>query len=546
MDFFTSALGFFWIIRTVKYVLFWLYLWQLKEYHIPRFADHFSTQKGRNILVNFFTVSKVILLAALLANDWLAASAFFGIFYALLAVYVAEGFIFAAGVARRQVKLPVFTGKMILLTVITVIALGIFSWGAVIYAAELTQFTAALLLFDIFLPLLVSLVVLLVQPFFVLLRLRILRKAAHKLNNNKNLLVIGITGSYGKTSTKEFLKTILSTKYKVLVTPEHRNSEMGIAKTILEELQPYHEIFIVEMGAYLKGGIKLLCDMVHPQIGMVVGVNSQHLALFGSLDNLLSAEGGRELAAALPPDGMLVVNGDNQYCLDLYKNFPNKKKVYTVEKGKIQADIWTEELEMGEDSISFVVQNWHKELAHVTVTVLGKQQVQNLLAAFLVARELGMTMEEIATAAQQITQKQGGMTRHQGVHGIGVIDSSYSANPDGVMADLDYLNVFGGKKVIVMPCLIELGPLSGQIHHDIGKKIGQICTMAIITTKEQFEQIKKGAVAAGMAEKNIIFSEHPQEIFHHITTMCGAGDAVLLEGRVPGEVIKLLKEKGER
>ena len=126
--------------------------------------------------------------------------------------------------------------------------------------------------------------------------------------------------------------------------------------------------------------------------------------------------------------------------------------------------------------------------------------------------------------------------------GINIIDSSYSSNPDGVLADLDYLNIFFGKKIIVMPCLIELGKKSAEIHERIGQKIGKICDIAIITTKEHFESIKKGAVYSGMEEKNIIFCENPNDIYSIITMRTAKDDSVLLEGRVPQKLIDLLSE----
>jgi UDP-N-acetylmuramoyl-tripeptide--D-alanyl-D-alanine ligase len=356
----------------------------------------------------------------------------------------------------------------------------------------------------------------------------------------RQIKVIGITGSYGKTGTKEFLTTILSKKYKVLSTKDHQNSEMGIAKCILENLTPEHEIFVVEMGSYQKGGIKLLCDIVKPEIGLVTGVNEQHLSLFGSLQNLLSAEGGRELADALPNNGLLILNGDNKFCLDLYKKTDKNTKTYSLHRGKINSDIWAEDETITKKNISFMAISKNKEANYFKVDVLGKQNIQNLLAAILTAKELGMDMAEISEACENIKEEQAGMILKQGKHKINIIDSSYSANPNGVLADLDYLNIFENKKVVVMPCLIELGKKSQDIHEKIGQKIGKTCDMAIITTKENFENIKKGAIYSGMSAKNIIFCENPNDIYSMITLFCKSEDTVLLEGRVPPKLITLL------
>ncbi len=517
---------FFWFIRTIKFVLFWIYLWQLKDYHVGRFIDHFRTDKGKKIFFNLLFIIKLFLLI-------LISYYFILVFYVLLLIYITESIVFIVKKSKR----PIWTLKTIFLTC--------FSTIIVALCAIFIKTVPGFLLFDILTPVIISVIVLLFQPFFVLARNNILKKAKNKISQFKNLIVIGITGSYGKTSTKEFLTIILSSKFRILSTPDHKNSEIGIAQTILQDLNNKHKIFIVEMGSYNKGGIKLLCDIVKPKIGIVTGVNQQHLSTFGSMENLLSAEGGRELLENLPKDGLLVINGDNKYCLDLYKSIgrsglPILGKIYSVKGDRIDSDIWAEEITVGKNSVDFVVMNKNKEAVHFNVNVLGKQNIQNLLGAILLAKELGMSLEEISSACKKIKLEQAGITLKKGIHGIDIIDSSYSSNPDGVMADLDYLNIFPQKKIIIMPCLIELGNKSAEIHEEIGKKIAEVCDMAIITTKDKFEDIKSGAMINGMPQNKIIFSDNPKEIFNLVTTFCKEGDVVLLEGRVPIELIKLL------
>ncbi len=516
---------FFWFIRTTKSVLFWIYLWQLKNYHIGRFIDHFRTDKGKKIFFNFPFILKIFLLILINYYSILVS-------YVLLLIYITESIVFIVKKSKR----PVWTLKTILLT--------LFSITIVALCAIFIKTVYGFLLFDILTPIIISAIVLLVQPFFVMARNIILEKAKGKIKKFKNLKVIGITGSYGKTTTKEFLTTILAQKFNIISTKDHQNSEIGIANCIINNLNSEHRIFIVEMGSYNKGGIKLLCDIVKPKIGIVTGVNEQHLSTFGSMENLLSAEGGRELLENLPKDGLLVINGDNKYCLDLYKSIgrsglPILGKIYSVKGDRVDSDIWAEEITIGKNSLDFLVMNKNKEAVHFNVNVLGKQNIQNLLGAILLAKELGMSLGEISSACKKIKPEQAGITLKNGIHGIDIIDSSYSSNPDGVMADLDYLNVFENKKVIIMPCLIELGNKSAEIHEEIGKKIAEVCDMVIVTTKEKFEEIKSGATLSVEPPK-VIFCENPKEIFNLVTTFCKEGDVVLLEGRVPIELIKLL------
>ncbi|MDO8486283.1 MAG: UDP-N-acetylmuramoyl-tripeptide--D-alanyl-D-alanine ligase [Candidatus Staskawiczbacteria bacterium] len=528
-------LGILWFIRTSKYVLFWLYLWQLKEYHVGRFLNHFETQKGQKLILNTLQNFKILLTILFLLNNIIFV-------WILSAVYLAESFLFFKSIFDKKFKKPKLTKKIVFLITISFLIVILFPIVLYILWQDIVQFSLYLLVFDILVPIIISIVVLLFQPLTILARNNVIRKAKNKIKNLKLItggpIVVGITGSYGKTSTKEFLSTILSYKFNVLKTTEHQNSEIGISKCILSNLNKNHEIFVVEMGSYNKGGIKLLSDIVEPKIGVVTGVNEQHLALFGSLDNLLSAEGGIELSSVLPKDGLLVLNGDNKYCLDLYRKTNNvEKKIYSLLNNKIDSDIWTDEITVEKDHISFVALTKEKEIAPFDINIFGKQNIQNILAAILVARHLGMSFEEIIKASKNIKLEQSGILLKEGKHGVNIIDSSYSSNPDGVIADLEYLSIFPKKKVIVMPCLIELGEKSEEIHEKIGEKIGKTCNLAIITTREMFEKIKEGAVKSGMQEKNIIFCEKSSEISTRISIFCTKGDAVLLEGRVPEKLI---------
>ena len=297
--------------------------------------------------------------------------------------------------------------------------------------------------------------------------------------------MIGVTGSYGKTSTKEYLAAILSVKFNVLKTKEHQNSEVGISQCVLDELSQDHEIFIVEMGAYNRGGIKLLCDIVRPKIGVLTGIDEQHMATFGSQENIIKTK--YELIESLPNDGTAFFNGNNQYCRDLFQKTQIRKKLY------------------GENAPS--------------------SYEENLAGAVAVAEFLGMNPEAIERGVWKIKTFQASRVK-KGANGIDIVDSTYSANPSGVIADLDYLKKWSGKKILVMPCLIELGQASQEVHRKIGKKIGEVCDLAIITTKDYFKEIKEG-----VGEKTI-FIEKPTEISEKIKEFTKEGDVVLIESRV--------------
>ncbi len=479
-----------WFLRTTKALLFWFYLWQLKEYHIGRFLAHFQTAKGRKLFFNPLFVFKVFLLITFFP---------FPVFllFALFLIYSLEAAKALLGALRKRLRKPVLTEKAFLLVFIGFLVEFGFLFLLFNYSPTILLTLFCLLVFDVLVPLIVSLIVLFLQPFTVFFRNRIIKRAKAKREGFKNLLVIGITGSYGKTSTKDFLADILSERFKVLKTKEHQNSEIGISQCILNELKPEHEIFVCEMGAYNVGGVKFLADIVKPKIGILTGINEQHMATFGSQENIIRAK--YELIESLPKDGIAFFNGKNKYCRELFERASIKKRLY------------------GEEA----------ELAGT----------ENIWGAMAVARELGMAEEKITRVVEKIKNKTGGFRLKKGVNGLKIIDATYSANPDGVLVHLEYLKTLRqaqGKLVIIMPCLIELGKASGEVHQRIGKKIAEVCDLAIITTQECFNCIKKEV--GGKA----LFIENSKLIFEKIESSLRENDVVLLESRVPKQLIRLL------
>lgn len=540
-----SVVSLFWLLRTTKAVLFWIYLWQLKEYHTGRFLDHFQTEKGKNLFINPLFLFKGFLVIAFIAGlDLLPL-------FILFFIYLLEAVKVFFDLLGTNLKKPVFTKKTILLVLVCLLAefLIIFSIFTYTNSGDVEKsplIVFLFLVFDILLPIIVSIIVLIFQPLAVLGRNQIIKKAKVKRAIFKDLLVIGITGSYGKTSVKEFLATILSEKFKVLKTEKHQNSEVGISQCILNNLKPEHEIFICEIGAYKRGEIKTSCNIIKPKIGILTGINVQHMATFGSQENIIKAK--YELIENLPIDGVGIFNGNDEETSDLYLKTELKKRIFSYQSlisGK-QPDIWIRDVETQKDFIDFRIQA-KDELVNFKVNLLGKQNIDNILLAVLAARELEMSFEEISKALEKIKSEQSGMVIKKGFNNIHIVDATYSANPDGVISHLEYLRLWEGQKIIIMPCLIELGKSSKEVHKRIGQKIGEVCDLAIITTKDRFEELKSGAIEGtrlparqGMKKENILFIENPRKIFEKVKTFTKPDDVILLESRVPKKIINLL------
>ncbi|MFA5432006.1 MAG: UDP-N-acetylmuramoyl-tripeptide--D-alanyl-D-alanine ligase [Candidatus Paceibacterota bacterium] len=550
---------FFWFFKEVKSFLFWSYLWQLKNYHIGRFLAHFDTYNGKKIIRNWALVFKLIVFlgillimgtATYLYPDFIVTALSRSSLYIIACIplvflfYIIEGLVSIVGLIRRRIKGPQMTSKMSLLLPIIFIPLGVIVavLGIGFYQSylhptrlvvyDLAPFAAAILAFDILTPLIVSFIILLFQPITVFVRNRIIKKAIKKRKALDNLLVVGVTGSYGKTSTKEFLKEILSSEFKVVSTERNENSEIGIAQCILNQVNDEHEIFICEMGAYNRGGIKLLCDIAQPKIGILTGVNNQHLATFGSEKNIV--KGKFELINALPSEGLAVLNWDSELIKDNFNSTVNSIKYSISEK----QDIWAEEIKENKEGISFKAVLKTGESQVFETSIHGVHNVSNLLSAIVVAKKLGMELEVIAEKVKEI---KGGMEIKR-FNNFDLINATYSSNYNGVMSHLEYLKNWEGRKILIMPCLIELGSEGKETHRKIGRKIGEVCDLAIITSKDYFKDLKRGAIESGMKPEEVVFIQNGSKILKKLFNIANENSVVLLESRVPQVLIdKLIK-----
>ena len=298
------------------------------------------------------------------------------------------------------------------------------------------------------------------------------------------------------------------------------------------------------MGAYNRGGIRLLCSIAQPRIGILTGINEQHMATFGSQDKIIKTK--FELIKNLPSNGLAIFNGNNKFCLKLYKKTKTKisKKIihttFVTAVTNVSYDLKTEEINLEKEKISFKVISKNRNPVDFELNLAGDQNIENLLMAISCAQELGMNLEEIAWACKKIKPFEKTMELKKGIDGVTIIDDTYAANPQGVFAALDYLKLYNQKKIVIMPCLIELGKSAKMVHEQIGRKIGQVCDLAVITTRDYFKEIKKGALDTGMKKENILFLENPQKIFEKIKSYCVPNNIILLESRVPNKLVDIM------
>ena len=356
--------------------------------------------------------------------------------------------------------------------------------------------------------------------------------------------VIGITGSYGKTSTKYILHRILSEKFNALMTPDSYNTPMGICKVIRGQLAAEHEIFIVEMGAYKRGDIRELCNLVSPQIGILTAVGPQHLERFKSIENIAKTK--YELIESLPSDGLAVFNCDNDICAELAdkpRQAGNPVLRYATEVSTLaspaeRAQLTATNIRHTDAGLAFTVQTFAEtqDAAEVEICtqLLGRHNVSNILAAIAVAITCGMTLEEIRTAIANVEPVPHRLQLTAGAGGVTIIDDSFNSNPVGAKAALEVLTEIGdGKKVLVTPGMIELGEKEYEENKKLGEHAADVCDLVILVGPTRTIPILEGLKAAAYPSQQIIVALNLKEVKQHLATRVQPGDVVLFENDLP-------------
>ncbi len=363
------------------------------------------------------------------------------------------------------------------------------------------------------------------------------RRAANTLRR-ANPTVIGITGSYGKTSTKEYLAHILNGRYRAYATPKSYNTLMGVCLAINDGLANdlSHDYFIVEMGAYMPGEIAAICDLVKPQISIVTAVGPQHLERFGSLENTARAK--YEIIEALPPDGTAIFNWDDPLVRAMYeRGYPKNRVGVTWQNTDLaqQLRFHARNIRSTVDGLQFDILDAETgEEQHITTRLVGQHNVTNILLAAAAARMLGMPLGEIALRVASLEPAEHRLQRRVLPGGVTVIDDAYSANPIGAQNALNVLSLYrSGRRVLITPGMVELGPLQDEENRKLGWLAAQVCTDIILVGAEQTRPIQQGIRQAAFPEDRLQIFDTREEAIAWFNTALQPGDAVLFLNDLP-------------
>lgn len=367
---------------------------------------------------------------------------------------------------------------------------------------------------------------------------RMFRERARRTLKKAGPVVIGITGSYGKTSTKSYLAHILGGRYNVLATPKSYNTLMGVCIVINNDLanNTSYDYFITEMGAYVEGEIRDICKLTQPQISIVTAVGPQHLERFGSVE--ATARAKYEIIEALPQDGIGVFNWDNHYVRTMYeKGYPDTRIAVSWENAEhaTQLRFLARNVKQTLNGLEFdVVDTCLEEEEHFSTGLIGAHNVTNILLATAVARHLEIPLTEIAVRVASLAPAEHRLQRKTLPGNITVIDDAYSANPVGSHNVLDVLGLYtNGRRILITPGIVELGPLQAQENTKLGAHAAQVCTEVVLVGIEQTEPIKQGLLKAGFNTDHLHIYDTRDEAIAWFNRELKEGDTVLFLNDLP-------------
>ena len=324
-------------------------------------------------------------------------------------------------------------------------------------------------------------------------------KAQAKLKEMSKLKVIGITGSYGKTSSKNILNDILNVKYVSRPTPKNLNTEYGLMITINNYLDKFDEIFIAEMGAYKRGEIKKLCNMVHPKYGILTTIGLAHLETFGSPENIIKTK--FELIESLKSDGVAVLNGDDPKQL----SYPIKSKCRKIWIGinNQDVDIYACDIKCSYKGSKFNVVFKGDDTKYLFETkLLGNHNIYNILAGITLGKEFGMSIRELQKGVAKVKPIESRLElRNYGY--MYQINDAYNSNPIGAKMALDVLDLMPGEKIVVTPGMTELGEKEEELNNIFGTQISKVADYVILVGEKRTKPIFKGIMESGFDKDKI-------------------------------------------
>lgn len=520
------ALGCFFAARGI------IHYFQLESYQFPGYYHTLNRNPAHSYLPGVCVAIVSALLILLLPDAAKLQSNSAPVYYWVLALPCAVlaallGMLIGKLLTVKKAKKPfVFTGRIKRLY--AVYALVLLAIAALVCASPRWKLLS--MLWPVLLPAVVALAGLLAWPIEKLISEMYFRDARRKLLSNPSLIRIGLTGSYGKTSVKHILGTILSEKYPTLITPASYNTPMGVTRAIREKLTPTYQIFVGEMGARHVGDIKEMCRLVHPTIGIITSVGPQHLETFKTIERVAKTK--YELIDALPEkDSRSYFYNDGSYCLEMYQKTTKTKTL--CGRDPETCDVWCDGVTVSPEGTKFVLHIKGKGEIECQTRLLGDHSVQNILLAAAVASDLRLTLKQIAHGIEKLQPVKNRLELMQNPGGFTIINDAFNSNPVGAKAALEVLRQFPGRRIIITPGMVELGEKEAEYNRIFGTQMLGCADIAIVIGKNRATPILDGLKESGFEPANIYRVDSLDDSTRLLHTIVRPGDTVLYENDLP-------------
>ena len=502
-----------------------LHALQLNSYRTERYA-RWLRQNYRKTLEYADAIPAVALLSVLFGEIGFAALIW-------IAAYVA---LFLLRSPQKEKKPLVFTGRAIrLLAAMILLLLGACVPGAAALLGSGSRAAAFFLFAGLMLLNLVPFALALaanalMTPFESVINRWYYNDARRKIRQMPRLNVIGITGSFGKTSTKTMLQRMLAEEFHVLMTPESYNTPMGVTKVIRSALTPVHEMFVVEMGARQPGDIRELCELAAPKFGILTAIGEQHLETFHDIETIIRTK--HELIESLPPDGAAFLNMDNKHIRALADLTPVKKIFYGIDSDGLHYSAKNIRVSSAGSAFDFCAPDGRQKTFQTKL--LGKHNIYNIVAAAAVACEFGIDLAMLAAVVKNLEPVAHRLELKKTANNLTIIDDAYNSNPVGAHSALDVLSsMTGGQRILITPGMVELGAREYELNYSFGKHAADACDYIILVGERQTTPIQEGLKAANYPEERRYVAKNLTGATRHLWTFVKPGDIVMYENDLP-------------
>lgn len=378
------------------------------------------------------------------------------------------------------------------------------------------------------------------SPFDFLIKHALISKAKREIKSFPNLRIIGIAGSYGKTTMKELIFAVLSQKFKVLKTQNNINTPLGISRLISQSLTNDIQMLIVEMGEYYKGDIKKICEITQPDVSVVTGINEAHLERLGSLKNAISTI--FEVVVNGKIDSTVALNADDVNVYQNYKEYVKETQKIILYGYKDQPDEFhIQNNNFDEASLfqTFEIYKNHSFVASFKTYLLGQYAIGNILGCFKIATELGMNIDDIKRGILEMKP-----IKHRlepilnNNTNVLVIDDSYNGNPAGVEEAIQLLSKFTTRrKIFLTPGLVETSDKMEEIHYNIGIHLSKVADKVILIKNSVTPFIAKGLTESGFNSENSILYNTVQEAHARLGEVLKPNDVILFQNDWPDNYV---------